>query len=53
MRYQALKKKTFLAAATFTGIAVLFPVLCMAASENDVQTYTDGYCGIRNTLYHR
>ena len=41
MRYQALKKKTFLAAATFTGIAVLFPVLCMAASENDVQTYTD------------
>ena len=40
MRYQALKKKTFLAAATFTGIAVLFPVLCMAASENDVQTYT-------------
>ena len=41
MRYQALKKKTFLAAVTFTGIAVLFPVLCMAASENDVQTYTD------------
>ena len=41
MRYQALKKKTFLAAATFSGIAVLFPVLCMAASENDVQTYTD------------
>ena len=26
MRYQALKKKTFLAAVTFTGIAVLFPV---------------------------
>ena len=24
MRYQALKKKTFLATATFTGIAVLF-----------------------------
>lgn len=41
MRYQALKRKLFWQQLTFTGIAVLFPVLCMAASENDVQTYTD------------
>ncbi len=35
------EKENFSGRVTFTGIAVLFPVLCMAASENDVQTYTD------------
>lgn len=41
MGYHALKKKAFLTTAAVTGITMLFPALCMAASEKDIQTYTD------------
>ena len=40
MRSHALKKKAFLATAAAAGITMVFPVLC-AASENDIQTYTN------------
>ena len=41
MKCHALKKKAFLAAAVFTGTAMVFPSMCLAASDKDIQTYTD------------
>ena len=41
MRYQTLKKKAFLTVAVLTGTAVLFPSMCMASSDKEIQTYTD------------
>ena len=41
MKYHALKKKAFLAAAVFTGTTLVIPSMCLAASDKDIQTYTD------------
>lgn len=41
MKYHALKKKAFLAAAVFTGTTMMIPSMCLAASDKDIQTYTD------------
>ena len=41
MKYHALKKKAFLAAAVFTGTTIMIPSMCLAASDKDIQTYTD------------
>lgn len=41
MKYHALKKKAFLAAAVFTGTTMVIPSMCLAASDKDIQTYTD------------
>ena len=41
MKYHALKKKAFLAAAVFTGTIMVIPSMCLAASDKDIQTYTD------------
>ena len=41
MRYQALKRKLFWQQLHLQELQCCFLVLCMAASENDVQTYTD------------
>ena len=41
MKYHALKKKAFLAATVFTGTTMMIPSMCLAASDKDIQTYTD------------